>query len=154
MPEYIYKVVRKYTKNLQLLEKFGFKPYNDEEHSEEFEVIAKALVIPFDSGIVKDIKKRFEYFYKHATDEEKEEDFKDFKFNEDGTAVVTPEMEKEWTECQLCFYTGGIGKDTLFINAADGNQFYNQKVLDEAAKHIVDLLLENKVIYKARIKKR
>lgn len=149
MQEYVYKVTHKFVKKPELLARFGFNPYTDEDGEV---VIAKPLVLSFDCGIVKNTKRLFERIYKEATEEEKEKDFKDFEFNEDGTVVVTPEMEKEWTECQICFYTNGLGKNQLFINAPDHNQYFNVIVLDECAKHIVNELIDNKVIYKARVK--
>lgn len=149
MQEYVYKVTHKFVKKPELLAQFGFNPYTDEDGEV---VIAKPLILPFDCGIVKNTKRLFERFYKEATDEEKEKDFKDFEFNEDGTVVVTPEIEREWTECQICFYTNGVGKNQLFINAPDHNQYFNVIVLNECAKHIVNELIDNKVIYKARVK--
>ena len=147
--EHTYKIVHKYLKRPQLLERFGFAPFADESGET---VVAKPLKLPFDCGIVKNTKRLFETFYKDATDEEKAEDFKDFRFNEDGTAVVTPEMEKEWTECQLCFYPNGVGKNQLFINAPDHNQYFNKLVLDECAKADIEELLANKVIYKSLVR--
>lgn len=149
MQEYVYKLTHKFVKKPALLEHFGFHPYADDDGEV---VIAKPLILPFDCGIVKNTKRLFERFYKEATEEEKEKDFKDFQFNEDGTVVVTPEMEKEWTECQICFYVNGVGKNQLFINAPDHNQYFNKIVLDECARHIVNELIDNKVIYKARVK--
>lgn len=148
MKEYVYKIKHKFIKKTFLLEQFGFHPYIDEDGES---VIARPLILPFDCGIVKNTKKLFENFYKKATDKEKEEDFKDFSFNDDGTAVVTDEMKKEWTECQLCFYLTGVGKNQLFINAPDHNQYFNKLVLDECAEKEVKLLLDNNVIYKAKI---
>ena len=150
MKEYVYKIVHKYIKHSNLLEQFGFHPYQDEETGEF--VIAKPLVLPFDCGIVQNTKKLFERFYKEATDKEKEEDFKDYQFNEDGTVVVTPELKKEWTECQICFYLEGVGRNQLFINAPDQNQYFNKLVLDKCAERVVNELLEAKVIYKAKVK--
>ena len=149
MQEYVYKVKHKFVKKPELLARLGFNPYTDGDGDV---VIAKPLVLPFDCGIVKNTKRLFERFYKDATAEEKEKDFKDFEFNEDGSVVVTPEIRKEWTECQICFYANGLGKNQLFINAPDHNQYFNAIVLDECAKHIVDELMGNKVIYKARVK--
>ena len=150
MKEYVYKIKHKYVKKPHLLEPFGFNLFIDEEDGEQ--VIAAPLILPFDCGIVKNTKRMFEVFYRDATDKEKEEDFKDYQFNEDGTVVITEELKKEWTECQICFYHQGVGKNQLFINAPDHNQYFNKIVLDECAKEVVDVLLKNDVIYKAKIK--
>lgn len=149
MKEYIYKIKHPYIKKSFLLSKFGFNPYEDEDGEL---LIAKPLILPFECGIVKNTKRLFEVFYKEATDEEKENDFKEFSFNDDGTVIITDELKKEWTECQLCFYTDGVGKNQLFINAPDHNQYFNKIVLDECAKKDIEILLENNVIYKAIVK--
>lgn len=147
--EYVYKLKHKFVKKPELLEEFGFNKYVDDDGEV---VIARPLTLPFECGIVKTTKKLFEHFYKEATEEEKKNDFKDFCFNEDGTVSVTPKMQKEWTECQVCFYATGIGKNQLFINAPDHNQYFNKIVLDECAKHVIDDLIKNKVIYRTRVK--
>ena len=149
MQEYVYKIKHKFVKKPYLLEQFGFNLFKDEEEGEE--LMAAPLVLPMDCGIVKNTKRLFERFYKDATDKEKEEDFKDFEFNEDGTVVVTEQMKKEWTECQVCFYLKGTGKNQLFINAPDHNQYFNKLVLDECAKPVVDVLLQNSIIYKGKV---
>ena len=148
MQEYVYRMKIKSVKKIRLLEKLGFNLYKDEDGEE---VVAKPIVLPFECGIVKNTKKLFEHFYKEATEEEKE-DFKDFDFNEDGTVVITPEIKKEWTECQICFYTNGLGKNQLFINAPDHNQYFNSLVLDECAGEFINELLKDKMIYKAKVK--
>lgn len=149
MKEYVYKLTKKFVKDPGLLEQYGFKMFTDEDGEQ---IVAMPFSLPIGCGIVKNIKKMFEYFYKNATEEEKTEDFKDFRFNDDGTVEVTSQMETEWTACQLCFYMEGVGKHQLFINAPDKNQYFNKLVLDECAKHIVDYLLDNKVIFKKSIK--
>ena len=148
MQEYVYRMKIKSVKKIRLLEKLGFNLYKDEDGEE---VVAKPIVLPFACGFVKNTKKLFEHFYKEATEEEKE-DFKDFDFNEDGTVVITPEIKKEWTECQICFYTNGLGKNQLFINAPDHNQYFNSLVLDECAGEFINELLKDKIIYKAKVK--
>lgn len=147
--EYVYKVKHKFVKKTFLLDEYGFYPFLD-EYGEM--IIAKRIILPFECGIVKNTKKLFENFYKEANEKEKLEDFKDYQFNEDGTVVVTDEMKKEWTECQLCFYMNGVGKNQLFINAPDYNQYFNQIVLDECIKDEIQLLLKNGIIYKGLIK--
>lgn len=149
MREYVYKIKHKFIKKPYLLEKYGFNPFIDEN---EETVIAKPLILPFESGIVKNTQRLFECAYRDATDKEKQEDFKDFKFDEKGKVIITPELKKEWTECQLCFYPNGTGKNQLFINAPDLGQYFNKIVLDECAKSDIDILLKNDVIYKAVVK--
>ena len=147
--EHVYKIKSKYVKKPFLLEKFGFHPFKDEDGET---VIAKQIVLPFECGIVRNTRNLFEHFHKEATDEEKAEDFKDFQFNEDGTAIVTDEMRKEWTECQLCFYVDGVGKNQLFINAPDHNPYFISTVLDECAKDSVEELLGANIIHKTLIR--
>ncbi len=146
MREYVYKIKHKFIKKSYLLEKYGFYLFTDENGEA---IIAKKITLPFECEIVKNTRLLFEYLYKVASDEEKQEDFKDFKFDKNGKVIITPELEKEWTECQLCFYLNGTGKNQLFINASDLGQYFNKIVLDECIKHDVDILLKNDIIYKA-----
>lgn len=149
MKEYVYKIAHKFSKNPFALEALGFTPFADEDGEM---VIAKRITLPFECGIVKNTRRLFERFYKDASEEEKSEDFKDYSFNEDGTVVVTDELKKEWTECQLCFYLDGTGKNQLFINAPDHNQYFNKAVLDECVKDEVKALIGKKAIYKALVR--
>jgi hypothetical protein len=146
MKEYVYKLKRKYRRNPELLARFGFLPYEDEEGKDR--VMAKPLTLPFECGIVKNTKRLFEFFRKDA----EEGDFDDYEFNEDGTVVVTDEMRKEWTECQLCVYVDGLGKGQLFINAPDSNQYFNTAVLDECAKEQVEELLKADIVHKTLVR--
>ena len=50
------------------------------------------------------------------------------------------------------FYTNGLGKNQLFINAPDHNQYFNSLVLDECAGEFINELLKDKIIYKAKVK--
>lgn len=149
MKEYVYKIVHKFVKKPFLLAKYGFNPYIGDDDEQ---VIAKPITLPLSCDIVTNVKKIFEHIYKIATPEEKENDFKDYTFNEDGTVVFTPELQKELTECQLCFYIDGVGKYQFFINAPDNSQYFNTKVLDESIPEIIDELIKNKIIYKRCIK--
>lgn len=149
MREYVYKIKHKFIKKPFLLEKYGFNPFTDT--NEEF-VIAKPLILPFECGIVKNTQRLFEYAYKSADKKEKQEDFKNFQFDEKGKVIITPELKKEWTECQLCFYVDGKGKNQLFINAPDLGQYFNKIVLDECAKKDIDILIKDNIIYKAVVK--
>lgn len=147
--EHVYKIGHKFAKSPHLMSAYGFSPYQDDDGEM---VIAAPLILPADCGIVKNTKRLFERFRKDASDEEREADFSRYSFNEDGTVVMTEELTKEWTECQICFYADGVGRNQLFINAPDHNQYFNSIVLDECAPGIVARLLGDKVIYKALVK--
>ena len=148
-------------RNPSLLEKYGFNPYvnKDEEANDSEVIIAKPHILPADCGIVKHLKHLFEASHRfwlkdNTRTEEEMHDYDDYQFNEDGTVVMTPEIEKEWIGCQIGFYANGdvIGKSELFINDALQNQYYNVVVLNEAAKEVIDELLKDGVIYIAKVK--
>lgn len=149
--EYVYKINHKFIKKPYLLEKFGFHPYEDEETHEL--IVAMPIVLPLDSSVVQSAIKLVEHIYKNDSEKEKEEDFKDYQFDNDGKIILNEELEKEFTHCQLCFYDKDVGAFQLFINAPGLNQYFNSKVLDENIGEIIKTLLENKVIYKKKLAK-
>ena len=155
--EFIYRIAHKYVRKPSLLSKYGFNPYVNEDDGEM--VIARPIVLPKDCRIVQHIKKLFEQSHKFwlkdsSRTEEDMHDFDNYTFNEDGTVVMTPELETEWTKSQIGFYANGdkLGRFQLFINDADQNQYYNVIVLNEGANDLVKQLLEDKVIYVAKVK--
>lgn len=147
--EYVYKIKKKAIKNFYLLQKFDFYPFSDENGEQ---IIARKISLPLENSIVQNTKRIFEVIYRDATEEEKKQDFSEYKFDENGCVIMTPELEKEWTECQICFYVKGVGERQLFINASDYGQYFNSKVLDKCVPDIVNELLKKKLIYKAKVK--
>lgn len=147
--EYLYKLTGGFVKHPCFLEEYGFKPYKSDNDEEIF--YAKGIVLPVDCSIVKYIKKAFEKVHKKA---DNKEDFSEYKFNKDGSLHMNKKVKKEFTECQLCVATSGLGKFCLFINAPDRCEYYNTEVLDECVGDFIDILLNNKVIYAKRNKRR
>lgn len=146
--EYVYRINHKFVKKPFLLGEFGFNPYEDEETHEL--VVARPIVLKIDSSIAQSTIKLIEHFYKEASEKEREEDFKDYSFDESGKMIINDELEKEFTHCQLCFYTTDVGAHQLFVNAGL-NQYFNSKVLDENIGDVIQELIKNKIIYKKRI---
>lgn len=156
MKTYLYKLKHKYTKEYNLLTKYGFLPYKDEAEEETFYSIP--IKLNKDGAIYKYLVRALEKIYTHATTEERESDFKEYEFTEilnenqerDYKITITPELEKELTECQLCIVDKNIGANCLFINAPDKVEYYSTTDLDENCKEIIDRLIEDKVIYKKK----
>lgn len=157
---YIYKVKSKIKKHPELLAKYGFNPYACEGEEDNEIIYARGLTLKGDCSIVKYLKRAIEKIYTKATSKEREEDFAGLEFKEiltddqqrDYEVVMNEELYKELTECQLCIPSSGLGEWSLFINAPDRVEYYNVAILNECAKEIVDVLLTDKVIYKAKIK--
>lgn len=149
MKEYVYKINHKFIKHPILLTKYGFNPYTGEDGEDL--IVAKPITIDIDSSISKSSKNLIEYFYKHAEEEEKETDFKEYKFYKNGKLILNKQIKEQLTKCQLCFYTNDVGAFELFINAPDHNQYFNATVLDEHIKKEIDYLLSEKVIYRKKI---
>ena len=152
--DFVYKIKFQYITKPKLLEQFGFNPYVSDDGEI---IVAKPLILPLDCSIVKRIKKLFEgshswWLKDKSRTEEEMHDFDDYTFNEDGTVVMTPELEKEWTKAQIGFYaTDGAGKHQLVIIDANQNEYYNEVVLQECAKEFVDELLSKGVILRHKI---
>lgn len=159
--QYVYKIKHKFVKEKvysgkREIEDFGFLAYNSEEDDEI--IYALGIKLRVDSLLSLNTIKILEQIYKHADENQRKEDFSEYVFdeviNENGEKSfklnVNEKNEKEFTECQLCFSINGKFANTLFINAPDGMEYYDAKVLNENIKEIIQVLLKNKVIYKAR----
>lgn len=158
MKEFVYKIVHKYVKHPNLLEQFGFHPYEEDKTENDIRevVIARPVKISKDSSIFKIAINLIEYCYKQASEEEKaSEDFSEYKFDADGHLIIEELSEKtldSLKSCQLCFYTSGTGAYQLFINGPDNSQYFNSKVLDEAVGAVIVALLANGIIYRKKIR--
>ena len=157
--KYIYKLKSKFKKKPELLAKYGFNPYVSENEEDNEVIYAVPIVLSEDSSIFKYLKRAVEKIYSKATTAEREE-FKGLEFQEiltekqqrDYLLVMTDEIRKEMSECQLCIPNSGLGEWCLFINAPDRIEYYNTDVLNECAKDIIDQLLKDKAIYKSRVR--
>lgn len=159
--EYLYKVQKKLQKHPEMLLSSGFSKFEDESGEET--LYAMPIVLPETGSIFAYLKRSLEKIYTYATTEERQNDFKNFHFQEiltekqqkDYVLTVTEEIKQDFTKAQLCCYDNGEGQWCLFVNAPDHVQYYNAKTLEEECGDIVAKLVEAKVIYKAknRIKK-
>lgn len=154
--QYLYKVKYKFKKKPDLLLSLGFSKYEDELGEEV--LYAMPISLPQNGSIFAYLKRSLEKIYTYATSEERKTDFKDYEFKEiltedqkkDYELVLTDSLIKEFTQAQLCLYDNGEGAWCLFINAPDHVQYYNALTLEESCGDIVSKLVEAKVIYKAR----
>ena len=104
MTKYLYKLKHKYVKNHDLLTKYGFIPYKDEEEDETFYTIH--IKLNKEGAIFNYLIRALEKIYTHATTKEREEDFTEYEFTEiltenqerDYKVKITPELEKELGE--------------------------------------------------------
>lgn len=159
---YAYKIKHKYVKLQKdghiLIEKYGFLKGTIENDPEI--VYAQTLHLNKDSFLVKGMLHKIEQFYTNATTKEREEDFKEYEFKEILTEkqerayqiIPSEELLEELGTCQLVFSFNDYYRNTLFINAADGIGYFSTDVLDICCKELIDTLLKDKVIYKARIR--
>ena len=154
--QYLYKIKYKFKKKPDLLLSFGFAKFEDELGEEV--LYAMPISLPQNGSIFAYLKRSLEKIYTYATSEERKTDFKDYEFKEiltedqkkDYELVLTDSLIKEFTQAQLCLYDNGEGAWCLFINAPDHVQYYNALTLKESCGDIVSKLVEAKVIYKAR----
>lgn len=145
---YVYQIEHKFKRNMDVLRKYGFEKYVDEDGEEI--IYAKRIVLPIESSIVTHLKTVFERIYKSANEEEKKE-FEDYSFTKNGKLKLTKNVKKEFSECQLCVSVNSdVGKYTLFINAPDKIEYYSVDVLDECVKDIIEQLKQEKIIYKKK----
>ena len=169
---YGYKLTTKIKRNPELLDKYGFTKYvydpNDKGDIDNEEIkakygdilYAKALILKEDCSLVQYLKRSIEEIYTNMTTKERNENFAGLEFKEiltddqqrDYEVVMNEELYKELTECELCIPTSSFGEWSLFINGPDRVEYYNTVILDECAKDIVSLMLQDKAIQKARIK--
>lgn len=149
MKNYVYKIKSKYKKHPELLEKYGFIPYQAE--GEEEIIYAVGIVLGTETSIFQYLKKAFEKIYSKANEQEKEE-FKEYSFTKDGRLKLTKKVKDEMSKCQLCFANSNLGEWTLFINAPDRVEYYNTKVLEECVPDLIETLRKDKVIYKSKVK--
>lgn len=161
MRNFIYRLKSKYAKHPELLEEYGFNKYcvmnnNDDENHEDNKddeddeiFYAKGIKLPRECRIVTYLIGAFEKVYKYAPEEEKK-DFEDYSFTKNGKLRLTKKVLDEFTKCQLCVVDRGLGKNCLFINAPDRQEYYNSKDLDECCGEIIERLIKEKVIYKKR----
>ena len=156
---YVYKIKSKFKKNPNLLCHYGFSMYESEQDDEV--IFAIGIRVSENTSVFQYIKKSIEKIYEKATPEEREKYFKQDEFKEitleNGhkkyELILTDEIIKEFSECQLCCVDRNLGAWTLFINAADRQQYYNSEVIYNCVDTLIDYLLQNKVIYKAKVKK-
>lgn len=171
---YIYKIKRKFKKNPEILTTLlGFIPYqesSDKEFESEAEkeawlsdvetIYARGIILSQDTDIFKHLVRVLEKMYMKATTEERKEfDASNIKFNEiindkqqrDYKLILTEQIIKDFTECQICFANKGTGAWSLFINAPDNVEYYSTDVVDQCAPDVVELLKKEGVIYKARV---
>lgn len=154
MRNHIYKIKHKFKKKPELLEKYGFIPYKSDDDEEI--IYAQKVVLNEETYIFKYLKRAMEKIYTYATSEERQKDFSAYTFNEiltekqqrDYDLVITDQIRKEFSECQICFANSGLGAWSLFINAPDMVEYYNTEVVKESAPDLIEFLLKEKVIYK------
>lgn len=154
--QYLYKIKYKFKKKPDLLLKYGFSLYEDENSEEQ--LYAMPIILPENGSIFAYLKRSLEKIYTYATSEERKADFKEYKFQEiltekqqkDYELQITDEIRADFTKAQLCCYDSGEGSWCLFVNAPDNVQYYNALTLEESCGDIIQKLLEAKIIYKAR----
>lgn len=147
MANYVYKLKSKFVKHPELLQDYGFFLYEDNDGVER--VYAKGIKLSEDCSVIKYIIKRFENAYKNS---DNKEEFSEYSFYKNGKLRRTKKVIEELTKCQLCAFTYGENKSSLFINSPDSIEYFNSKVLEECCSKIIERLLEEKVIYKKKIK--
>lgn len=153
--QYVYKIKHKFVKARGYLERreieqFGFVPYKADDDEELF--YALGVKLKENSDLFSRVIQVVEQIFKHATDEQKQEDFELYNFDKDGKMILSEENKKEFTECQLCFSVNGKFSNVLFINAPDGLEYYDTEILKTHIPDVINFLLEQKVIYKAKSK--
>lgn len=161
--KYGYKVTTIIKKHPELLAKYGFEPFvykpDDDTDSKGDIVYAKALTLKEDCSMVQYLKREIEKIYTKMTTKERLENFAGLEFKEiltddqqrDYEVVMNEQLYEELTECQICIPLSGLGQHSLFINGPDMVEYYNCAIINECAKDLVDLMLKDKAIRKAKI---
>jgi len=151
-----------------LIEKYGFKPVQQEYENETGlkayywnESWAKTIKIGPQSVVAKWLKKNVENIYK-AEKKKKEETGEPSKwyteiresgydFDDEGNLIENKAF-LSGLEGQLCVMATGEMRGVLFINMSGCVEFYDSKTLDSSATEDIEALVKAGVIYKKRLK--
>lgn len=154
----VYKVKSKFRKNPDLLLEHGFNYYEDEDKT--IKIYAISIVLNKDNPLFTQCVNFLEQCYESATTEERERDFKDFKFRlelqVDQTnkwrLVLDDDLIQEISQAQICVVFDEEAKDKtlLFINSPLKDYYYSSKLIRETAPEIINKLIKDKVIYEKR----
>lgn len=154
----VYKLMSKVRKHPEILLKYGFNYYEDDDN--EVRVFAHPILLKEDNSLFIQCVRFLEHCYEEATSEEREKDFKDFEFklelqeNQQNAwrLVLNEDLIKEFSQAQLCVTVDKRvdGSTFLFINSPIQNAYYNAETIRECANDIVQKLVENKIIYERR----
>ena len=154
----VYKLVSKFRKNPDLLLEHGFNYYEDED--KEVQLYAIPILLKQDNPLFTQCVKMLEGCYEEATTEEREKDFKDFKFrlelqpdqHNEWRLELTDDLIQEFSQAQICVVIKkGLQDSTLlFVNSPLKDAYYNSQTIKECAPEIIDDLIKDKVIYERR----
>ena len=155
---YIYKLDKRYKNRPEILLKYGFACYKSEEDADI--VFSYPVFLKETDYLFVQCVRFLEHAYDEATSEEREADFKDFEFKKVLTEkqewktelVLTDELRKEFSGCQLCMGIFGNEKNVFFINSPLQDSYYNWETVRSCAEKIIDLLLKDHIIYAKKIK--
>lgn len=165
MKKYVYQVKHTYVKNRKKdgenerkINKY-FLPYTSDLEDDKEIFYAIHFNLPESCSIIKATIDNVSKVYNKMSEKEREEEelVKGLTFEEIVDAdsdkkhfvyVPTEEALKDFCKAQLCFSLNGYAQNILFINAANGVQYYAKEVLDECCGEIVRDLLSKDIIYK------
>ena len=157
---YIYKLKSKYKKHPEVLLHFGFNYYESEGEEDKVTAFVHPLVIKEDNPLFIQAVRFLEHIYEKASSEEREKDFKDFKFervlleNQETVdrLVLDDNLRKQFSEVALCVSLdkNAVDSGALFIQSPLEDAHYNYQTLELCAPELIKALLEKDIIYAKR----